>query len=182
MREFVLRCGVVLLLLVASDHVAAEGDRGFGVSAGVGFAQLGDEDENLSFDGNTIAGGFDLEFRTGDHFALGLGFLKTGNAEDTVDGADTEIDAAIFSFFGRVIFPGSERGEPYLRFGGAIFGADAEGGPEGLRSDFDDLLEVGGGYDFALNERTDLRLQLQYFFNNDDETALVATAGFAYNF
>ncbi|MEN7343122.1 MAG: hypothetical protein AAAFM81_09260 [Pseudomonadota bacterium] len=182
MFKAMLRLSAIALAMTLSNQALAEGDRGFGISAGLGLAQLGDEDDNLSFDGNTIAGSVDLEFRTGEHFALGLGFLKTGNAEDTVNGADTEIDAAIFGFFGRIILPGTELGEPYLRFGGSLFGAGAEGGPEGLRSDFDGLYEVGGGYDFALSERTDLRLQVQYFFNSDDETALVATAGFAFNF
>ena len=164
---------LITALLLSSPLFAKEGEMGFGVDLGFGFADIGAEETaqaiaNLSgstttvtYDRGAFAGRIYLEYGLSDELSIDAGYIMSGDIEATytLSGASaTEsynisgIDAALSyspsgqGFFFKGGFHSSEiEGNASVTIGGTTYAATASASGEGYL--------IGAGYDYSNNTR-----------------------------
>ena len=181
MRLFVITSLSALLVIINTNSYAERDTRGWAIAAGVGVSQIKDDDGDTNFKGDGLGTALDVEYRFSPQFALGLGFFSLGDTEDTINGAETEISARGYSLHGRFFFPSNSAIEPYVRFGSSLFTADVSS-TEQIALTLDAAWEFGGGIEFLIDDAWSLRLDGRYLNADNDESALLVTAGFRFQF
>lgn len=175
MRSITL--GLVGVLLAQSIGVVhADAVRGFAVSAAIGPTTIEDVDGAETFTGDGFGWSFDVEYRASQYFALGVGVLSFGEAEDFFEGQQMSIKAGATNFFVRGVLPVAPGFELYGRLGSAIYTTD---------SSFFDLGEgtsFAVGADVARREHWSLRIEGLQIFGEDDEDGSLITVGVSYLF
>ena len=170
-----------LVLMMLATPATAQDRRGFAVNGGLGSSLIRDEDGAETFQGSAFAYSFGIEYRFKINLAVGFDVFDLGTADDTVQGIATEIDVRGFEFTARQYIGGSERAEPFVLLGAAVYSADVEpGGNNGLFGE--DAWVIGGGIDLYTAPTFAWRLEARFFNGPRDESAGLVTAGFSYSF
>jgi hypothetical protein len=183
-RQNILLATAFLLLLGTPLAAEAQDETGWGVSAAIGSSQIRDEDGADTFSGSGFGMSAEFEYRFTQNFALGFGGFSLGRADDDFGGVDTEIEVRGYTLFGRVIFPVSDSTEIFGRIGAANYFVDIDPGSVSLDDALfgEDAVELGFGVDFGRKEKLAFRLEGRYFNGGSDETGVLLSAGFNYQF
>lgn len=177
-KIIVLSSTLLSTVVIAQD---AADRRGFAINGGIGASVIRDEDGTETFRGNAFGFNLGFEYRFTQNFALGLGTFNLGEASDTIDSIDTNIDVRGIDILARFYIPMSEKVELFALVGGANYYVDLEpGGTNGLFGD--DAWELGGGVDFITDEDFSIRFEGRFFNGTRDESAGLVTVGFSYRF
>ena len=172
---------IALLFAVIPFNAEAQDKTGWGLSAGIGYAQVKDVDRSDTFEGSDFGYSFEGEYRFTPYFAAGAGIFNLGTAEDVFEGIDAELSVAGGGVFARAIYPVSETADLYARLGGVIYSADLD--PGGIPNLFgEDALELGLGADFGGGNNLSFRIEGRYFKSERDETGSLLTVGLSYRF
>jgi hypothetical protein len=187
-RTMAMRISVVTAiigLLLASAATTQAADRtGWGVSATVGTSKIEDKDGADTFGGNGFGVSAEIEYRFTPNFALGFGVFSLGNAEDTFNSVETQIEVRGLDLFGRAILPVSDSVDVFARVGSANYFVDIEPGSvsflDGLFGK--EAVELGLGVDFGRREKIGIRLEGRFFNGGSDETGALLMVGVNYLF
>lgn len=181
MSKFFQAGAASLVILLLAMPVPAQDRGGFAFSGGLGTSLIRDEDGAETFQGSSFAYTFGIEYRFKSRFALGFDIFDLGTADDTIQNVDTEIDVRGAEFTLRHYFGASERVEPFLMLGAAVYSADVDpGGNTGLFGE--DAWMIGGGLDVYTGAAFAWRLEGRFFNGPRDESAGLITAGFIIRF
>ncbi|MEO0576274.1 MAG: porin family protein [Pseudomonadota bacterium] len=172
------RFAITICVLSALTFVSAYADevRGFAISAGIGPSTIEDVDGDETFSGDGFGWSIDLEYRVSQYFALGLGVMSFGEADDFFEGADVSLEAGATNFFVRGVLPVTDSIELYGRLGSAIYSTDSR---------FFDLGEgpsYAVGIDIGRQEHWSFRIEGLRIDGEDREDGSLITAGVSYLF
>lgn len=172
--------GLLIACTFTSVPALSQDKIGWGVGAGIGLSQIKDRDDfgngNETFKGSGFGYDLDIEYRFFRNFAIGIDFFTLGTASDTFNSVNTEIDVGGLGYYGRLIYPITDRIEVFGRIGEVDYSANVTpGGSNGLFGD--SAHEWGLGIDVAGGTRFAYRLQVRNFDGPRAESGALLTFG-----
>lgn len=175
---------VVILLTGVASNAKAQTKTGWGISTTIGSGSIRDQDGTETFSGNGFGFSAEVEYRFTPNFALGFGGFSLGRADDTFNGVDTTIQVRGYEFFGRLIYPTSDRVDVYGRLGAASYSADIDPGSVSISDALfgQEAVDIGIGVDFHRKSNLALRLEGRYMNGSKEETGALLSIGINYLF
>lgn len=157
---------ITLFLTALMLGTAAQAE-GFYAGGGLGLTQIEDEDAGISFDDSAIGwrvfGGYEFT----PNFALELGYVDSGEAEDSIGGIDVDADLTAWTVTGLGILPVNDSWDVFGKLG--YYDGESEVSALGVSADDSESgFTLGAGARFKLSDTVAIRGDFDWYDSDID--------------
>lgn len=174
---------LLILIAVLTLGSAAQAQE-FYAGGGLGFTQIEDEEAGVGFDDTAIGWRIFGGYKFSPNFALELGYVDSGTAEDTLQGVfggtNLEVDFTAWTVTGLGILPLNESWDLFGKLG--YFDGEFEASSLGLSAADDESgFTLGAGARFKLSENLAIRGDFDWY-DTEADTLWSIGVGVQFNF
>ncbi|WP_405231720.1 porin family protein [Lentisalinibacter salinarum] len=158
---------IVIFLLAGLMLGTSALAEGFYVGGGVGFTQIEDEEDGISFDDTPIGWRVFAGYEFTPNFALEGGYLDSGEAEDTILGEDVEADLTAWTLTGLGILPINDSWKVFGKLG--YYDGESEVSVLGFSAEDDESgLTLGAGTRYDVTQQFSVRADFDWYDSDID--------------